>query len=202
MAQDLRELMKGKPSQEPSLPVGHEARFEARLKAAFGTEEDMAQTKRPLIFWMKIAAVAIAFIAVSMFGYHQFSKNNGEDSLVESTPIKQPTKNEKQLRLADISPDLKRVEDYYMTGINVQLASLEITTDNKDVIDGYMQQLKVLTEEYESLNAELTEVGPTEETITALVDNLKMRLELLMKLKTKLKELKNQTNENISSIEA
>ena len=55
--------------------------------------------------------------------------------------------------------------------------------------------------EYESLNLELTQAGPTEETITALVDNLKMRLELLMKLKTKLKELKNNTNENISSIE-
>jgi hypothetical protein len=51
------------------------------------------------------------------------------------------------------------------------------------------------------LNLELTQAGPTEETITALVDNLKMRLELLMKLKTKLKELKNNTNENISSIE-
>lgn len=201
MAQDIRELMKGKPSQEPLLPVGHEARFEARLQAAFGTEGPTAQSKRPIIFWMKIAAIAIAFIAVSMFGYHQFSKNNGNDSLVEDTPTTKTTENEKQLRLADISPDLKRVEDYYMTGINVQLASLKITTDNKDVIDGYMEQLKVLTEEYDSLNDELNEVGPTEETITALVDNLKMRLELLMKLKNKLKELKNQTNENISSIE-
>jgi hypothetical protein len=202
MAQDIRELMKGKPSQEPSLPVGHKARFETRLHAAFDTNEGTVYTKRPLIFWMKIAAVAIAFIAVSMFGYHQLSRDNGGDSLVESTPITQPKQNEKQLLLADISPDLKRVEDYYMTGINVQLASLKITTENKDVIDAYMEQLKVLTEEYESLNAELTEVGPSEETITALVDNLKMRLELLMKLKTKLKELKNQTNENISSIEA
>jgi hypothetical protein len=201
MAQDIRELMKGKPSEGPSLPVGHEARFETRLQNAFGINEGKVNRNRPLVFWMKIAAIAIAFIAVSMFGYHQFSKNNSDDLLVESTPLIQPKESEKQLRLADISPDLKRVEDFYMTGINVQLASLKITTDNKDVIDGYMQQLKVLTEEYKSLNAELTEVGPTEETITALVDNLKMRLALLMKLKTKLKELKNQTNENISSIE-
>jgi hypothetical protein len=102
---------------------------------------------------------------------------------------------------ADISPDLKRVEQYYTSGIKDVLASLTITTDNKDVIDGYMQQLQVLDLEYESLNLELTQAGPTEETITALVDNLKLRLELLMKLKTKLKELKNNTNENISSIE-
>jgi len=123
------------------------------------------------------------------------------DSLVESVPGVESQTDEKLVHLADISPDLKRVEQYYTTGIKGVLASLTITTDNKDVIDGYMQQLQVLDLEYESLNLELTQAGPTEETITALVDNLKLRLELLMKLKTKLKELKNNTNENISSIE-
>tara|TARA_B100000795_G_scaffold34154_1_gene22517 strand:+ start:15890 stop:16498 length:609 start_codon:yes stop_codon:yes gene_type:complete len=201
MAQDIREIMKVKASQEPILPVGHKTRFKARLQANFGSNKNAIQLKKPALFWMKIAALAIAFIAVSMFGYHQLSKNNENDSFVESSPATQPQENEKLMRLADISPDLKRVEEYYMTGINKRLASLKITTDNKDVIDGYMQQLMVLDLEYESLNIELSEVGPSEETITALVDNLKMRLELLMKLKTKLKELKNHTNENISSIE-
>jgi hypothetical protein len=203
MAQDIRELLKEKPSGKPMLPKGHEARFEARLQAAFGVEEVMETTKRPFIYFMKIAAIAIAFIAVSVFGYYSITNTNGDNLLVEeATPISQPEDTEKQIRLADLSPDFKRVEDFYMASINVQLASLEITDDTKDVIDGYMQQLKVLTEEYESLNAEFIEVGPTEETITALIDNLKLRLELLMKLKTKLKELKNQTNENISSLEA
>jgi hypothetical protein len=201
MAQDIREIMKVKASQEPRLPVGHEARFKARLQANFGLDKSAIQVKNTELFWMKIAALTIAFIAVSMFGYHQLSQNNENDSFVERSPTTQPKENVKLVRLADISPDLKRVEEYYITGINKRLASLKITTDNKDVIDGYMQQLTVLDLEYESLNIELTEVGPSEETITALVDNLKMRLELLMKLKTKLKELKNHTNENISSIE-
>ena len=108
---------------------------------------------------------------------------------------------DKLFHLSDISPDFKRIDQYYTSVLKAVLASLTITTDNKDVIDGYMQQLQVLDLEYESLNLELTQAGPTEETITALVDNLKLRLELLMKLKTKLKELKNNTNENISSIE-
>lgn len=200
MAQNIRDIMKASPSQKAKLPKGHKARFEARLHANF-SQEKTQQASSPRQIWIKIAAVAIAFIAVSVFGYYQLSNTSLGDSLVESTPGVAPQTNEKLVHLADISPDLKRIEQYYTTGIKGVLASLTITTDNKDVIDGYMQQLQVLDLEYESLNIELTQAGPTEETITALVDNLKMRLELLMKLKTKLKELKNNPNENISSIE-
>ena len=200
MAQDIRDIMKASSSQEPKLPKGHKARFEARLQANF-SQDKTQQASSPMQIWIKIAAVAIAFVAVSVFGYYQLSKNRLGDSLVESAPGLESQTDEKLVHLADISPDLKRVEQYYTSGIKDVLASLTITTDNKDVIDGYMQQLQVLDLEYESLNLELTQAGPTEETITALVDNLKLRLELLMKLKTKLKELKNNTNENISSIE-
>lgn len=200
MAQNIRDIMKASPSQKAKLPKGHKARFEARLHANF-SQDKTQQASSPRQIWIKIAAVAIAFIAVSVFGYYQLSNTSLGDSLVESTPEVAPQTNEKLVHLADISPDLKRIEQYYTTGIKGVLASLTITTDNKDVIDGYMQQLQVLDLEYESLNIELTQAGPTEETITALVDNLKMRLELLMKLKTKLKELKNNPNENISSIE-
>lgn len=202
MAQDIRELMKGKPSHQPSLPAGHEARFEARLQAAFGNEKPSAGKTNPMIFWMKIAAITIAFIAVSVFGYMSLGDNNIDNTLVETPTIDKTSKTPSNFDLATISPELKKVEEFYMAGINMQLASLEITNDNKDVIDGYMKQLDELTEEYISLQAEMSEVGPTEETITALIDNLKMRLELLLKLKNKLKELKNQTNEQISSIEA
>jgi hypothetical protein len=200
MAQDIRDIMKASSSQEPKLPKGHKARFETRLQANFSPNKTL-QASSPMQIWIKIAAVAIAFVAVSVFGYYQLSKNRLGDRLVESAPGLESQTDEKLVHLADISPDLKRVEQYYTSGIKDVLASLTITTDNKDVIDGYMQQLQVLDLEYESLNLELTQAGPTEETITALVDNLKLRLELLMKLKTKLKELKNNTNENISSIE-
>lgn len=203
MAQDIRELMKGQPSKEPSLPSGHEARFEARLQAAFGDEKTInSGVKRPLIFWMKIAAIAIAFIAVSVFGYYSLSNTNGENTLVENDAPVKKIDEENMVRLADISPDLKKVEDFYMASINVQLASLVITDDTKDLINAYMKQLDELTQEYNNLQLDLNEVGPTETTINALIDNLKMRLELLLKLKQKQKELKNQTNEQISSIEA
>lgn len=200
MAQDIRDIIKASPSKEPKLPKGHQARFEARLQANFSPNTTLPASNA-MQFWIKVAAVAIAFVAVSIFGYYQLSKNSLGDSFVESVPGVESQSDETLVHLADISPDLKRVEQYYISGIKGALASLTITPDNKDVIDGYMQQLQVLDLEYESLNIELTQAGPTEQIITALVDNLKMRLDLLMKLKTKLKELKNNTNENISSIE-
>lgn len=203
MAQDIRDLMKQKPSSEPSLPAGHEARFKARLEAAFG-DEKLTTGKNPIFIWMKVAAIAIVFIALGTFGYYSLSKDNGTDNFVEvESPIKETeTKvNEKLLRLADISPELKKAEGLLLAGINMQIASLEITPDNKDVIDGYMEQLNILDEEYASLGQELAD-NPSEEIINAMFDNLKMRMSLLMKLKNKLKELKNQTDEQIKSIEA
>lgn len=202
MAQDIRELMKQKPSREPSLPAGHEARFEARLEAAFGSEKPTTG-KKPIFLWMKVAAIAIVMIALGTFGYNSLTKENGTNNFVEAeSPIKdtETKANEKLLRLADISPELKKAEGLLLAGINMQIASLEITPDNKDVIDGYMEQLSILDEEYASLGEELAN-NPSEEIINAMFDNLKMRMSLLMKLKNKLKELKNQTDEQINSIE-
>jgi len=140
-------------------------------------------------------------MAIGMFTFYSIAPNKSTidgNEIVSETAV-QTVSN--KMTLGDISPDLKKVEDYYMAGINVQLASLQINNDNKDLIDGYMEQLDELDNEYAVLNDELNTIGPTEATITALIDNLKLRLELLFKLKNKLKELKNQNNEQINSIQ-
>src|SRR5690606_17127489 len=112
-----------------------------------------------------------------------------------------PTRRSSELTLADISTDHKKVEEYYITGINVQLASLQITDENKELVNGYMQQLASLDKEYNELNAELSKTGPTEATISAMFDNLKLRLDLLFKLKNRLNELKTQNNEEFESMQ-
>jgi hypothetical protein len=109
-----------------------------------------------------------------------------------------------QISLGDISPNLKKMEEFYTKGINVQLTSLSQSDDeeNKELVEGYLLRFNELDEEYARLTIELNKVGPTEETINALIDNLKLRLELLFKLKNKLKELKNQENEQFKSIQS
>ena len=81
--------------------------------------------------------------------------------------------------------DLKKVEDYYLASINLELSKMEYTPETKDVFDGYLLQLDELDKEYQRLSAtELTESGPSELTVNALIDNLKFRLNLLYRLRS------------------
>jgi hypothetical protein len=201
MAQDIRKLIRENPTESPSLPKGHEDRFKARLEQEMNRSDVIAIDRDHSSgrLWLKIAVVAVVAVVTGIFGYIYLS-NEEQNSIVEADTKKEEILKD-QITLGDLSPDLKKVEDYYQTGINVQLASLKITPDNKILIDGYMSQLKELNDEYKILNSELNNNGPSEATITALIDNLKLRLELLFKLKNKLKELKNQKNEEFNSIQ-
>ncbi len=205
MARDIKKMFENYTPESSELPQGHEARFAAKLDKAFS--ENISEEKNTSTPWLKIAAVAIVFFAVSFFGYQQLSKTgpkitgDSTNAIVENNTKKLENNEATKLTLADLSPDLKKVEEYYMTSINVQLASLKITDENKELVDGYMKRLAELDKEYTSLNAEMTKVGPSEATVTALIDNLKMRLDLLFKLKNKLKELKNQNNEEFKAIQ-
>lgn len=204
MAQDIKKMFENYDDPKtPKLREGHQSRFEAKLDKAFS--ENISEEKNTSIPWLKIAAMVVVLLAISFFGYQQLSKpevaTDATNAIVENPATTEESADTPKLTLADISPDLKKVEEYYMAGINVQLASLKITEDNKDLVDGYMQRLAELDTEYNSLNAELSKVGSTEATVTALIDNLKLRLDLLFKLKNKLKELKNQNNEEFKTIQ-
>ena len=196
MGQDIRDMIKGHRPEQPKIPKGHEARFEGKLRQAFQKND-----KRTSFFWLKIAATAIIFLGAGYFAFQTWNANDdvktelaGSDTVEEATTP--------GITLGDLSPDLEKIENFYTNGINVQLASLTIDDNNRELIDGYMKRLNELNIEYEKLNKELNEVGPTEATITALIDNLKLRLDLLFKLKNKLKELKQLENEQFSNITA
>lgn len=193
MGQDIRKMMRDYSPETPKLSEGHELRFEERLKAVDATP------KQNVFSWMRVAAVILAMVAVGSVAFY-LTKDEGAGN--EITVINENDTTEEvaqSFTLGDISPDLKKIESYYTTGINVQLASLKVNEENKELVDGYMQRLSELDAEYQLLNKELNEVGPNEATITALVENLQLRLELLFKLKNKLEELKKQNNENFTA---
>ncbi len=101
--------------------------------------------------------------------------------------------------IADISPDLKKVEDYYLTNINYQIAKIKITDQNKDLLEIYLSQLSVLQQEYKELNTNLISKEVSDETLDALIENLQLRLQLLRQLKKKLEKIetiKLQENES------
>ena len=190
MEQDLREMFnKEKREQKFTINNGHEERFLEKL------QQSLPEDKKPNRAWMKVAASIIVILSVGV-GYFLLNEN----SIIKNTVVGNDPINEKQTEFTfgDLSPDLKKVENYYVANINLELAKLEVSPDTKDLIDGYMEQLNNLNLEYKTLNAELKELGPNEQTITALIENLQLRLQLLQKLKRKLNELKLSKNEQIN----
>lgn len=202
MAQDLRDLFKEdrKGVQQTNMLNGHEKRFEQLLAQRMPQQEvEEPQTNaNHRFYWMKIAAVFI--VAVGVFSWFVF-QNPGAgkpvDNAVVNSAQTEETSAEKELYLSDISPEFKQIEDYYLANINTELSQLTVTSENKELIDSFMVQLEQLDKEYQRLNSEIKESGIDEQTVSALINNLELRLDLLFKLKDKLKEIKKENLQNI-----
>lgn len=190
MAQDIRELIKSESGEQEQLREGHLSRFEQLLEERMPEEQKSSKPKGGIFLWMKIAAVFIVAGGIVMMVYNNaFAK--AEDAPIVQAPLEDKETVEPEILLSAISPEFKKVEDYYLASVNLEIARLEITDDNKELIDAFMKQLSDLDAEYKSLNREITESGVSEEMVNAMIENLKLRVELMIKLKAKLKEMKN-----------
>ena len=189
MAQDLRKLFKEQRKKEkPQMQKGHEGRFLDKLETSLPKKQKVASYS-----WLKVAASVLILVGVvSYFYINSSSKPKPNKTIVNTT---HSDKSKTTISLGDLSPDLKKIENYYITNINVELANLKFSDDNKYIVDSYMEQLAVLDTEYKKLNKELNEVGPNDQTIEASIKNLQLRLELFKKMRNKLNQLKLSKNE-------
>ena len=184
MARDIRELFKNDKVSHGNMPENHEARFLNKLDKA------LPETKKSSFGLLQIAASVVLFIGLSFGAYKYFQPETPLIEIVETkTDIETKT-------LGDISPGFKKVEDYYLASINLELSKIKYTPETKDLFDGYLEQLSELDEEYKLLSQELTDSGPSELTINALIDNLKIRLNLLYRLKSQLENLNLSDTDN------
>ncbi|MGW9686900.1 hypothetical protein [Flagellimonas sp. 2504JD1-5] len=198
MAQDLRELFaKEREQHKKTMKLGHEARFLSKLEESMPTDqvevESEPLTKPTSFFWIRIAASVV--VVLGLTAYFVFGRGESIDPKVSIANTENTDTPHKGISLGDLSPDLEKVESYYVTNINLELSGLEFTGDNKAIIDNYMLRLSELDEEYSRLNVELNDIGPNDDTINALIQNLQLRLQLLQKLKSKLNQLKSSKNE-------
>jgi len=194
MAQDLRHLFENeKKDSQLKMSEGHEARFIKKLDNAL--PEDTSIKKRFSI--LKIAASIVVLIGLAFTAY-KFSQ---QPIAIENTVVENEnqTKEDQLKSLGDVSPDLKKVEDYYLANINLELSKIKQTPENKELFDGYVIRLAELNQEYKRLSVELTENGPNELTVSALIDNLKLRLNLLYRLKEQLHDLNASAEAKINS---
>lgn len=191
MSQDLRELFERERDNKHRMKEGHESRFLSRLDTAMPLKE-----KNGWRFWSAAASVVILL----GIGVYYFTSTETELPAKTTVVEKADDSEENQgISLGDLSPDLRKLENYYMANINLEISQLEVSTENKELVDNFMDRLSDLNIEYNELNKELNTMGPNDQTITALIQNLQLRLDLLLKLKTKLNEFKSSKNGQIKN---
>ena len=183
MAQDIRKLFENESKlSNLKMPEGHQKRFLNKLDEALSAKSK----KRSSLGFLRIAASVVILIGLS-FGAYKFFKS---PSVAPQQQVANKQEAATKLKsLGDVSPDLKKVEDYYLANINLELSNVKLTPENKELFDGYVTKLEELNKEYDRLTVELTEHGPNELTVSALIDNLKLRLNLLYRLKEQLQDL-------------
>lgn len=194
MEHDLKKLFKEQREKEKyTMKSGHEERFMKRL------ENDLPSNKRPKFYpWLGIAASVVVLLGLASYIFLlNPNPNEGVPRVVQKDPDVVTTQT---IGLGDLSPELEKIENYYVTNINLALSKLEISDDNKDIVDGYLERLEELNEEYKRLNEELNELGPNDQTIMAMVQNLQLRAQLLQQLNEKLNQLKSSKNEQNTNI--
>ncbi|MFD0977904.1 hypothetical protein [Salinimicrobium gaetbulicola] len=204
MAQDIRKMFQeDKSFTSDKLEKGHQNRFQAKLEKALPQETKKSNNK---FFFLKIAAVMVIALGVGFIFYNQ-DPNIGGNEVVDTDTNTEVTKDEeipvaKEYQLSDVSPEFKKIENYYLANLNIELAKLEVNDENKALVDSFMEQLAELDKEYKRLNKEIAETGLNDSSIESMISNLQLRLELLFKLKNKLKEINQSQNKNYENHQA
>jgi hypothetical protein len=194
MARDIRQLFEEEQQESPlKMSDHHEARFLKKLNEALPIESAIKK-RLPVL---QIAASIVILIGLGFGATIFFGTSEGLSSEIVNT--QSPSKEGQLKSLGDISPDFKKVEDYYLASINIELSKVKQTPENKELFDGYVVRLAELNQEYKRLSVELTEHGPNELTVSALIDNLKLRLHLLYRLKEQLNDLNTSEEEKVNA---
>ena len=170
MPKDLREIIKSDLTRSIDLSSDHREKFERKLRG-------MKKPKRYNYYFLKIAATIVLFASL---GYFFLPKDSVQPNLNDVETV----------NIGSISPEMKQIENYYLTAINYEMASLEPSEENRDILDTYLKKIDELTNEYRQLSVDLTEKEINEQTVNALITNLQMRLQLLLDLKDTLNEMK------------
>jgi len=186
MPNDLRQLLKGKEMPSNSLSKQHRKKFEQKLFAELHPEK-----KRKNTSWIRVAASFTLVIGLSASLF--FFNNPVEEAQSQPAQIE---------NLGSISPELGKIENFYLASIQSQISNLDQTPENAELVNGYLQKIAELTEDYKTLTKELTAEGLNQNTINALIDNLQQRLNLLYQLNEQLDEFKKSQNNETTSIQA
>lgn len=182
MQKDIKKMMRDYKEENIALSSNHNPKFEKLLMEEMHQEKP----KKSNFKWLSIAASVVLFVSLAIQLYPSKDRENINDLKDTETSSAQ-----KEISLGSISPEFNTIETYFKNSINLAISELEVTENNKEVLEGYLNKIAELTQEYKSLTQELNTKGVNDDTIDALMSNLQLRLQLLQRLKKQLKQLNN-----------
>ncbi|RCS27019.1 hypothetical protein DUT90_07850 [Polaribacter sp. WD7] len=143
---------------------GHFERFERKLNLPKRTQKTSWK-------WLSVAASVVLILGFWLGSNHQ----------------------KKQLELADISPKMEEVQNYFVSSIRQELKTLEKnrSLDTETIIENALDQLEELEEEYQTFLKELTKNGNQRKLISAMIKNYQERLNILESTLQQIEQIKN-----------
>ena len=181
MPKDIRNLVNDFQQKSVELSDNHESKFLKKL------QEELPKRKKSYA-WLYAAASVIVLLGLGLKFYTNVNP-------VDPKPVTNPDATQ-VVDLGDISPEMQKIENYYLTAINYEIASLEVTPENKALLDEYFERISKLDADYKRLNQKLQKEGVNNETINALITNLQLRLQLLIQLKDQVNDLQSKQSKN------
>lgn len=186
MPKDIRKLAKDFREEPLELSANHEEKFLQKL------QQELPRKKHTYQKWYIAASIAMLLgLCGTLY------------KLQETTGGKEPVKtttSEQVVTIEDISPEMKKIENYYLTAINYEIASLEVTPENKALLDEYLEKVSKLDADYKRLHQQFQKEEISDKTINALITNLQLRLQLLIQLKDQLNDLQSKKRNHENTI--
>jgi len=147
--------------------------------------KELPVKKRASFSSFRIAASILVFLGIGALSYMMLDNPSNKKNVFEAYTLK------------NISPELKEIESFYVSNINLIISDIEKNSEGEALVKRYMKRLSILKEEYKNLITEMNEEGPNSLSISVLINNLKLQLELLQELSEQIRSTKNRKNEII-----
>jgi hypothetical protein len=147
------------------------------------------------VVWQMAASFLLIILAVGILPNLNWSQSTSE---IESED--ELTLNE---QIAEVAPELIEAEKYYSNQINQRLVQLkEMNLSGTGVnIDSFEEEIQELNSVYEGMKEEFVASEANERVLSAMIENLQLRMEILnrqLQLLQQVKDIKNGTNHEIN----
>ena len=146
-------------------------------------EKDLDQTSSKPALWKRLVPYA-AVVAVTMGASYLFMQSDDEVAIQPGQMAIEVAPPE-EINLGEISPEYAEIEQHYAIQVSHKMDELStLDPDNE-----FVGEIRTLDEEYEFLKKELGAGGDDEVIIQAMIENYRLKLEVLEDILSHLKEI-------------